>query len=812
MANSITHASLPYPVRKARYSVEMGFVVSAGTLTDPTTPDTEYSVDGGASFADTAEEITTGGGNGAGYLTLTGAELDNPSVILAFKSANCVTRLRTLRPRNLAIVGSGTLSAGSAGGGTLGTLLAYDVTGCFVRTTGGTGGGGTGGANNQARRIITYNTSTGAFTVSPNWETTPDNTTTYDVLLPEGVTIGMLRTVNPITAGRSIDLDANGRALLQPTQTGVTIPTVTTLAGHTPQTGDAFARLGAPAGASIAADIASNKADLTTLLGRITAARAGYWDNLNVGGAVASQADINAINQSASRRVILATVGQYERPESGSTVYTIEARTYSDDGVPMDATGTPTLAATGQTTGDLAANLGSITNPAVGVYRWQYTVANSATLEPVRFDFSAVVDGDTIPMSVYTQVCDFVAATFTTADRTKLEAIHGKLPSKNYLTGTANSDGDIQLNEATGTLQDVTLAASQPNYAPLKASDYKSPVAATGTVTAVTTQFEFQTGLTQANSFWKDHPLRFTSGNNVGAVRVIRSYDQANGTIYLTNGDGFPLTIQVGDTFEILSDHIHSIADIAGETTAEVLGDTSSWPANSIGNRVQGSAQATVLTSLAAIFAGMTSLPNWLRRLARKDAGTADMGTAQTEINTGGTSTFAGTTDSLEAIRDASGGGGGGGGGPVSASVVVPAATARAVLQGDTIGVTRGDTLRVSLTDLGDISGRQKLWFTVKQSKEAGDSAAIIQIEESGGLTLLNGAAPNSSAWGTMTVVDANAGDVDIVLYASATKLLSKASGLIWDVKQSLGSNPDDATTQSEGKMNVELNVTQATS
>lgn len=38
------------------------------------------------------------------------------------------------------------------------------------------------------------------------------------------------------------------------------IPTVTTLTGHTPQTGDAYARLGAPAGASVSADIAAIKA------------------------------------------------------------------------------------------------------------------------------------------------------------------------------------------------------------------------------------------------------------------------------------------------------------------------------------------------------------------------------------------------------------------------------------------------------------------------------------------------------------------------------------------------------------------------
>ena len=44
------------------------------------------------------------------------------------------------------------------------------------------------------------------------------------------------------------------------------VATVTTLTGHTPQSGDSFPRLGAPAGASISADIASVKNDTGTLL------------------------------------------------------------------------------------------------------------------------------------------------------------------------------------------------------------------------------------------------------------------------------------------------------------------------------------------------------------------------------------------------------------------------------------------------------------------------------------------------------------------------------------------------------------------
>ncbi len=212
MSNSTSHF-LDYPIANARFSLPLSFRTSAGTPTDPTVSDTEFSSDGGASFADTAEEITTGGLNGMGYLTLTGAETNNRMLLIASKSSNCVTTPAILQPRVLPIISNGTLSAGSSGGGTLGTILAYDITGCYIRTTGGTGGGGTGGANNQARRIITYTPSTGAFTV-PTWETTPDATTTYDILLPEGATFGSLKAVNPVTPGTLMALTAAGGVTL----------------------------------------------------------------------------------------------------------------------------------------------------------------------------------------------------------------------------------------------------------------------------------------------------------------------------------------------------------------------------------------------------------------------------------------------------------------------------------------------------------------------------------------------------------------------------------------------------------------------
>lgn len=202
---------------------------------------------------------------------------------------------------------------------------------------------------------------------------------------------------------------------------------------------------------ALASALATAQADLTALVGRLTAARAGYLDNLNVGGAVASQADINALNQSASRRIILTTIQQYERPESGSTVFWIEARTYDGDGAPVNADSTPTLTATGVVTGDLSANLSVASNPSTGVYRWTYTVDTAHALEQIRFDISATMT-TVFTLSVMAHVCDFVATEWTTTDQANLTAVFNKMPTKAKVAGTDNTDGDIQLDEATGNL------------------------------------------------------------------------------------------------------------------------------------------------------------------------------------------------------------------------------------------------------------------------------------------------------------------------------------------------------------------------
>ena len=188
MANHVSHAGLPYPVKGARFTLAVPYLDADGDPTDPTTPDTEISKDG-AAFTDCTEEVTTiTGGNGSGYITLTGDETNCSLLVVCAKVASGPkATLLHVSPRVLPSIATGTAQGGAASSITLAAGAPdWDLTGCIVQTTGGTGGGGgSGSANNQARLIVAYDTATKVATVSPNWEVTPDGTTTYKVLLTE---------------------------------------------------------------------------------------------------------------------------------------------------------------------------------------------------------------------------------------------------------------------------------------------------------------------------------------------------------------------------------------------------------------------------------------------------------------------------------------------------------------------------------------------------------------------------------------------------------------------------------------------------
>lgn len=147
----------------------------------------------------------------------------------------------------------------------------------------------------------------------------------------------------------------------------------------------------------------------------------------------------------------------------------------------------------------------------------------------------------------------------------------------------------------------------------------------------------------------------------------------------------------------------------------------------------------------------------------------------------------------------------------VNNNFTISAAQARSALSGSTIGVAKGNTLRVTFTGLGNLSGFQKLWFTAKTSRNDADSTAIIMVTDAGGLLVLSGATAQHSTWGTLEITDETAGTAILTVYASATALLDPRLGLLFEVKASFGTNPDDAGSLMEGKLNIEKGITQAT-
>lgn len=99
--------------------------------------------------------------------------------------------------------------------------------------------------------------------------------------------------------------------------------------------------------------------------------------------------------------------------------------------------------------------------------------------------------------------------------------------------------------------------------------------------------------------------------------------------------------------------------------------------------------------------------------------------------------------------------------------------TSPVTISGSLITVIRGTTIEFDdLQGLGLLTGRDKLYFTVKTSLDDDDSEAILQIEETDGLVVLGGAPASTSGDGDITVDDATAGDITIRIEAAASALL----------------------------------------
>lgn len=93
----------------------------------------------------------------------------------------------------------------------------------------------------------------------------------------------------------------------------------------------------------------------------------------------------------------------------------------------------------------------------------------------------------------------------------------------------------------------------------------------------------------------------------------------------------------------------------------------------------------------------------------------------------------------------------------VTRTLTQSAAQVIATVSGTDVTLRRGETIAVPFTALGSLTGRSKLWFTVKHLDSDVDTAAIIQIVETTGLVYLNGAA-GTAGNGSLVVTDATTG------------------------------------------------------
>lgn len=157
---------------------------------------------------------------------------------------------------------------------------------CSIAISGGTGVG-------QSRQILSGNVSR-VQTVNVPWVIVPDNTSVYkifgnngidaatlddiagavhgadpaDYIAPntfggEGYPANLKKISDDTLAADNAELFFDGSVLAL---ANVTIGHVTALTGHTAQTGDAYARLGAPVGASVSADLAAVKSETALIV------------------------------------------------------------------------------------------------------------------------------------------------------------------------------------------------------------------------------------------------------------------------------------------------------------------------------------------------------------------------------------------------------------------------------------------------------------------------------------------------------------------------------------------------------------------
>lgn len=216
-------------------------------------------------------------------------------------------------------------------------------------------------------------------------------------------------------------------------------------------------------------------ADIDTLLARLTSARAGYLDNLNTGGVIASQADIQGIT--VHSRIKISVPPQLERPDSGTTDYRIFIYSYNEVGQAEDLDSNPTITAENNAGTDRSSALGSVSKPAgTGIYQVDYTVDNADAVEGLVFKVTTTEGAVATVHVAASAVVDTTAVDFTSADRTLLTDLEARLTAAragyiDNLNGHTPQTGDnyARLGAPAGASIAADVAANATSLSTLTA-------------------------------------------------------------------------------------------------------------------------------------------------------------------------------------------------------------------------------------------------------------------------------------------------------------------------------------------------------
>lgn len=240
-----------------------------------------------------------------------------------------------------------------------------------------------------------------------DYATSPTNLIESNVVQWNDVALATTNPLPNVAAGANGGLplgDASGRVLLQPTQTGVTIPSVTLVATTTTLT-----------------NLPAITANWITGTGIDASAVTKLQNGL------ATSTEVTSIQNNT--RVVRVVPSVVERPDSGTVTYRIELLLYDTVGNMEAPDSAPTLALVDQGGTDLSARLDSTTGSLVstGRYRWVYTASSTDELEQLIWTFSVVEGGNTRLYGNTTLIVDTTSVDFTSADRTKLDTIHTRM-------------------------------------------------------------------------------------------------------------------------------------------------------------------------------------------------------------------------------------------------------------------------------------------------------------------------------------------------------------------------------------------------